>query len=130
MHGEEYREESNTRLIRESVLEAARGNIVDQSGNKLATSTLGYSLELYKTKIETNVLNDTLLKITQILEKNSDAYVDSLPIQVEPFSFTITEESQIQWKKDNKIDENKNAEECFYILKDKYKITNQDNYDT
>lgn len=31
IHGAEYREQSNTRLTRESVLKAARGNILDQS---------------------------------------------------------------------------------------------------
>ena len=130
VHGEEYREQSNTRLTRESTLEAARGNILDQSGNKLASTTLGYSLELYKTKIDTETLNNTLLKITQVLEKNSDAYIDSLPITVEPFNFNINEESQKKWKKDNNIDENKTAEECFYILKEKYKITNENIQET
>lgn len=125
VHGEEYREKSNTRLTRESTLEAARGNILDQSGNKLATTTLGYSLELYKTKIDTQTLNNTLLKITQILEENQDAYIDELPIEIEPFRFTVGEESQIKWKKDNNIEENKTAEESFYILKEKYKITNE-----
>ena len=125
VHGEEYREQSNTRLTRESVQEAARGNISDQSGNKLATTTLGSCLQLYKTKIDTQTLNNTLLKITQILEVNQDAYVDNLPISVEPFSFTISEDAQKEWKKQNKIDENKTAEECFYILKEKYKIENE-----
>ena len=125
VHGEEYREQSNTRLTRESVQEAARGNISDQSGNKLATTTLGSCLQLYKTKIDTQTLNNTLFKITQILEVNQDAYVDNLPISVEPFSFTISEDAQKEWKKQNKIDENKTAEECFYILKEKYKIENE-----
>ena len=125
VHGEEYREESNTRLSRESTLEAARGNILDQSGNKLASTTLGYSLELYKTKIDTQTLNDTLLKITQILEKSGDSYVDTLPITIEPFNFNISEENQKKWKKENNIDENKTAEECFNILKQKYKISNE-----
>ena len=125
VHGEEYREQSNTRLSRESTLEAARGNILDQSGNKLASTTLGYSLELYKTKIDTETLNNTLLKITQILEKNGDSYVDTLTITVEPFNFNISEESQKKWKEENNIDENKTAEECFYILKEKYKISNE-----
>lgn len=87
LKGEEYRNKSNTRLSRESVLEAARGNILDQSGNKLANTTLGYSLELYKTKIDTETLNNTLLKITCVLEKNGDKYQDSLPIKIEPFTF-------------------------------------------
>ena len=130
VHGEEYREQSNTRLSRESILEAARGDILDQSGNKLASTTLGYSLELYKTKIDTETLNNTLLKITQILEKNGDSYVDTLPITIEPFNFNISEESQKKWKTENKIDENKTAEECFYILKQKYKITNENIQET
>ena len=107
------------------MLEAARGNISDQSGNKLATTTLGSSLQLYKTKIDNSTLNKTLLKITQILENNGDAYVDTLPISVEPFAFTINEQAANEWKIQNKIDETKTAEECFYILKEKYKIENE-----
>lgn len=130
VHGEEYREKSNTRLTRESTLEAARGNILDQSGNKLATTQIGYSLELYKTKIDTKTLNNTLLKITQVLEKNGDSYVDTLPITIEPFAFTMKEESQAQWKKDNSIKEEATAEESFYMLKEKYKIENEDLQET
>ena len=125
VHGEEYKEKSNTRLTRESVLEAARGNVLDQTGNKLATTTLGYSLELYKTKIDNETLNNTLLKITQVLEANNDSYIDNFPISVEPFAFKISEEAQKKWKEKNNIDINKTAEECFYIFKDKYKITNE-----
>lgn len=38
VHGEEYREQSNTRLTRESVLKAARGCIKDRTGVDLVTS--------------------------------------------------------------------------------------------
>ena len=103
VQGNEYREQSNTRLSRESVLEAARGDILDQSGNKLATTQLGYRLELYKTKLEDKDLNDSLLKITQVLEANGDSYIDELPIKIEPFEFTIGDESAKTWKKENKI---------------------------
>lgn len=125
VQGKEYREQSNTRLSRESVLEAARGDILDQSGNKLATTQLGYRLELYKTKLEDKDLNDSLLKITQVLEANGDSYIDELPIKIEPFEFTIGDESAKTWKKENKISEEKTAEECFYILKEKYNIENE-----
>lgn len=125
VQGKEYREESNTRLTRESTLVAARGDILDQSGNKLATTSLGYKLELYKTKVDTQILNEALLKIAKLLENNGDAYVDELPIKVEPFAFTIGEEAAKAWKKDNKIEEEKTAEECFMILKEKYAISNE-----
>ena len=125
IHGEEYREQSNTRLTRESTLKAARGNILDQSGNKLASTVAGTNLELYKTKIDTQTLNDTLLKITQVLEKNGDTYLDNLPITINPFAFTMEEENSKSWKKQNNIKEDKSAEECFYILKEKYEISNE-----
>ena len=124
INGAEYREKSNTRLTRETTLEAARGNILDQSGNKLASTALGYSLELYKTKIDNDALNNTLLRITQILESNSDSYIDTFPIKIDPFEFTISEEAQAKFKKENHIEESKTAEECFYIYKEKYKIEN------
>ena len=119
VHGEEYRETSNTRLTRESTLEAARGNIRDQSGNILAGTVSGIDVELYKTKIDTETLNSTLLKFAQLLESNGDKYKDDLPISINPFAFTISEASQSTWKENNNIDQNKTAEECFYILKEK-----------
>lgn len=125
VQGEEYRETSNTRLTRESTLKAARGNLRDQSGNILAGTKSGVDVELYKTKIDTETLNTTLLQFTRILEANGDKYKDELPISINPFSFTISEQSQIEWKKSNNIEEAKTAEECFYILKEKYKIGNE-----
>ena len=45
----------------------------------------------------------------------------------EPFKFTIDdEESQVNWKKENDIKEDATPEQCFYELKEKYKIE-QDN---
>lgn len=124
--GKEYREQSNTRLSRESILQASRGNILDQTGNKLATTKLGNVLNLYKTKIDEQLLNNTLLKIANVLEENADTYIDDLPIKLDPIEFTIDEEAQKKWKKQNNIEEGKTAIECFNILKDKYKITEQD----
>ena len=36
IHGEEYLEESSSRLTRENTIVAARGNILDRNGNVLA----------------------------------------------------------------------------------------------
>lgn len=123
IHGREYLETSNTRLTRESVIKAARGNITDNSGNKLVTTKLGASLELYKTKMETQTLNETILNLIHLLEKNKDTIVDNLPITVNPYGFKQEkEEEQKQWKKEMEIDENATAEEAFKKLKEKYEI--------
>lgn len=124
--GEEYRKESNTRLTRETVLEAARGEILDRTGNKLVTTTMDFSLELYKTKIDNETLNNTLLKIANLLERNDDSYIDNFPIKIDPYVFSIGESEAKSWKKSNNINEEYSAEECFNFLKQKYEITKEE----
>lgn len=126
VNGAKYRQESNTRLTRESTLEAARGDILDRSGNILVTSSQKFNLELYKSKIDTETLNNSILKIVNVLEKYEVSYTDSFPISINPFQFTISDDNLKKWKKNNEIDENATAEEAFYVFKDKYKISNQD----
>ncbi|MCI9016265.1 MAG: penicillin-binding protein 2 [Clostridia bacterium] len=127
IHGAEYRENSNTRLTRETVLKAARGNISDSTGTALVETTTSISLEMYKSKIDNNKLNETILKTIKVLEQNGDKYVDSFPIAINPFEFTQKdEEKEKKWKKSNKIDQNLTAEEVFYKFKEKYKIEEND----
>lgn len=126
VNGAKYRQESNTRLTRESTLEAARGDILDRSGNILVTSSQKFNLELYKSKIDTETLNNSILKIVNVLEKYEVSYTDSFPISINPFQFTISDDNLKKWKKNNEIDENATAEEAFYVFKNKYKISNQD----
>lgn len=126
VNGAKYRQESNTRLTRESTLEAARGDILDRSGNVLVTSSQKFNLELYKSKIDTETLNSSILKIVNVLEKYEVSYTDSFPISINPFQFTISDDNLNKWKKNNEIDENATAEDAFYVFKNKYKISNQD----
>lgn len=127
IHGKEYLETSNTRLTRESTIKAARGDITDSSGNKLVTTKMGFSLELFKTKIGTQTLNTTILNLINLLEKNEDTYINNFPITVNPFAFKQeSEEEQKNWKIENEIDENASAEEAFNILKEKYEIQTND----
>lgn len=121
INGEEYRQISNTRLTREKTITAARGNLLDSSGNKLVSTTMQYNVELYKTKIDNETLNNTLLLIAQTLEENGDKYTDNFPITVEPYAFKDIDISS--WKKSNEIDESYDAEACFNYYKEKYKIS-------
>ena len=126
VHGAEYREQSNTRLTRETTLEAARGSILDRTGNVLASSDMKFALELYKTKIDDETLNNSILGIIQVLEKYGVSYDDSFPININPFTYTIEGEALANWKEDFDLDENISAEEAFYKFKDKYNISNED----
>lgn len=123
VHGEEYRETSNTKLTRESVLKADRGSIKDSSGTMLASVDAQYSIVLYKTKVNNETLNTTILKLLNILSTNGDSYVDNFLIDVNPYRFKLEEEeSQKKWKKANNIDEDATAEEAFNYFKNKYDI--------
>lgn len=126
VHGEEYRQTSNTRLTRETVLKAARGTISERNGNAIVETTMGFSLELYKSKIDTETLNNSILNMIKVLEQNGDKYVDEFPVKVNPFEFISSDEEKIKkWKKSNNVDENATAEEVFYIFKNRYKIENE-----
>ena len=126
VHGAEYREQSNTRLTRETTLEAARGSILDRTGNVLASSDMKFALELYKTKIDDETLNNSILSIIQVLEKYGVSYDDDFPISIDPFQFTIEGETLANWKKAYELDENTSAEEAFYDFKERYEISNTD----
>ena len=126
VHGAEYREESNTRLTRETTLEAARGEVLDRTGTALVTNSTKFSVELYKTKIDDNELNNSILNIVNLLEKYQVEYVDSFPISIDPFQFTISDETLADWKETYELDENASAEEAFYDFKDRYEIENTD----
>ena len=126
VHGNEYREQSNTRLTRESVLEAARGEILDKTGNVLVSSQMCFSLELYKSKIDNQTLNDTILRMINVLEKYGIQYVDNFPIKIDPIEFKISNEELDNWKKANGFTEETTAETAFYSYRDKYKISNSE----
>ena len=127
IHGAEYRETSNSRLTRESVIKAARGSIKDRTGVELVSTDTGYSVEIYSTKVDDTELNNSIKKFIEILESNKDEFVDNLPIEVDPYKFTQdSEESQKSWKIENEMDENLTAEQAFNYLKEKYEITESD----
>lgn len=126
VQGEEYRAKSNTRLTRETTLEAARGSFLDRTGTVIANVTTSAKLELYKTKIDNETLNQSILKMLEVLEKNGDTYYDKLPISINPFAYTFSSESKLaNFKKEYKIPEDADAEVAFHILKEKYEITNE-----
>lgn len=100
IHGAEYRETSNVRLTRESVLKADRGNIKDNTGTLLAGVEAQNTIVLYKTKVSNQILNDTILRLINLLSQNGDKYVDNFLMDVNPYRFKLTEEeSQKKWKK-------------------------------
>ncbi len=125
VHGAEYRETSNTRLSRESTLEATRGDILDRTGNVLATTKTTFNISLYKTKSDDETLNKCILNITNLLSKNKCQYPDNFPINNKK-KYTIKDEELRKWLKNYKLNENAKEEDAINYFIKKYKISNQE----
>lgn len=127
VNGSTYRETSNTRLTRESTLYAARGNILDRNGTAIASNQMTFALELYKTKLENDTLNETILRVINTLEENEDSYIDTFPIKVEPFEFDFSnDERKRTWLKKYELDADVSAETVFNYFKERYEIKKED----
>ena len=124
--GVEYREISNTRLSRESVLEASRGEILDRSGNVLATTTSSFNIELYKTKIDNQSLNNCILSLIDLFEKNGVAYPNNFPINNEVTAFTIGDENLKKWLDTYKLNETSSPQDVINYFIKKYDINVDD----
>lgn len=127
VNGSTYRETSNTRLARESTLYAARGNILDRNGTAIGANQMTFGLELYKTKLENDILNETILRVINTLEENNDTYIDTFPIKIEPFDFDFSnEERRNTWLNKYELNADASAETAFNYFKDRYEIKEQD----
>ena len=125
--GAEYRQLSNTKLSRETTIDATRGSILDRNGTNLVSSEMVFSLEMYKSKADDKSLKSSISLMTRILRDNGDSYVDNFPISINPYEFHFeSEEALAKWKENYKIPEAASAEEAFYLFRDKYNIDSED----
>lgn len=121
VHGEEYLSTANSRLTRETTIKAARGEVLDCNGNLLAGNKIQYSLKIYKSKIDEENLNKSILNTITILENNGDEYNDEFPININPVEYKYkNQDSIIKWLSSNNLDENMSAEQVLNYYIEKY----------
>lgn len=126
VNGASYRQQSENRLVREIKVSAPRGEIYDRYGKLLVTNDTGYSVNLYYTKISKEKLNEVLLKLAQILEKNEDEYNNNFPINFDEMTFNKSEEGAKNWKISNKMSGDATAQDVIEFYKNKYEIQYDD----
>ena len=114
---------ANSRLTRETKIRAARGNILDCNGNVLAGNEIKYSLKIYKSKIDEQNLNTTILNAIFVLEKNGDKYNDDFPININPVSFKYENQERInKWLEENDLADGTTAEQALEYFIDEYSL--------
>ncbi len=124
VHGADYRETSNTRLSRVTTLESARGEILDRSGNVLASNNITYNLELYKTKSDNESLNNCILNLVNLLQEYEESYPDNFPIDTNK-NYTIEGDELTEWLEDYDLEDSTNVDEVIAYFVDYYDITNE-----
>lgn len=106
IHGSDYDEQSQRRLLKERKVSAPRGNIVDRYGVPIAVNRQGFTVQIVDAKLKNDELNDMLLKLVNVFEKNKDTYYKSLNkyLTFNPIAFGPSignSETKIQkWKSD------------------------------
>ena len=80
VHGEEYAARATSTTEYRFNVTAARGDIVDSAGRRIATSTTCYNVELSRLLIGDNDLNETIRSAVEILQANGESWNDTLLI--------------------------------------------------
>ncbi len=102
--GEEYYEQVTHRLNTTFAVKAPRGKITDRYGKPLVTNRLGYSIKFKKTDATETEINDSLLKVINILIECGYEYSDTLPISEYPYGYTFEDENQNGSTEDERSD--------------------------
>lgn len=123
VNGENYREQSEKRMLRTKNITAPRGEIYDRNGVILATNKLSYDVELYKVRVSTKEQNDGILRLVEILNENSDKVYSTFPVNddLNGFNFENIEEEQ-KWKKEMKLDSTLTFDQVIDKYIEKYEL--------
>ncbi len=132
VEGEKYITDSQRKILKEVDVEAPRGKILDRYGVPIAVNRQGYSIYIAKTEITTSEMNDMLLGLWSVLEKNKENHADSFEkfMTFNPIAFNDMSKEQIEkWQTNSdrlnmkKEDVKYDARELFNYLRDeKFKI--------
>ncbi len=128
VNGEDYLTQSKNRLMSSMSIPAPRGEIADRYGRPFVTNKTGFSVEIQKSNISTNELNNIIYNLLVLMDAEGEKYTDSLPISDKPYQYTFDESDS---KKDKiadfleteKLSDNISADKAIAELKDKYDIT-------
>ncbi len=133
INGKEYDDQAQRRLLNERRVVAPRGNIIDKNGVPIAVNRLGFTVQIAKTKLKDNELNEMLLKLVNIFEKNGDSYSRSIGkyLTIAPFAYGPSiKDSQAKidkWKKEMALQEEdiekmSTPEAVFEYMRSKFNI--------
>lgn len=98
INGASYREQAENKIVRTESISASRGEIYDRNGVLLATNKLTYNIEFYRTKVGTDLTNNAIKDLVDILESNGDSVYSTFPINnnLDNFSDEYLEDEELK----------------------------------
>lgn len=111
-------------VYRKATLKAARGDILDSSGRKIAVNRDGYDIVFESAYLNRDNINSLLTKLISLCEQYGCEYVDNLPINKENLSaFTDDEREISKLKKFLGVADYATAQNCYDRLCEKYSLS-------
>jgi penicillin-binding protein 2 len=112
-HGEEFYKKSISNRIKQIETHAKRGDIYDRNGQILATSQIGFAIELNSSVVPTDNFSEIVISIYDFLEKQGEEHLE-FPIFIENGVYKYRfDESIKKWLIDNGYDETWTAQAVF-----------------
>ena len=123
IHGKEYRDKSQRKMLRTEEIIASRGEITDRYGVVLATSKLTHNVVIFKVTSTKEELNTAVLEFVNIMDRNGDKIKTTFPIndKRDGFSFENKEE-ELKWKNDLKIKEEATFDDVINMYAERYSL--------
>lgn len=98
VNGQDALEDFTLKIQKERVIEASRGNIYDRNGKVIAYNELAYNVtieDIFESgKDKNKQINDTIIKVMQILKRNGDKPVGDFNIYLDEnneFQFSVSD---------------------------------------
>ncbi len=135
--GEYYDDLSQRKILSSREIAAPRGKILDRNGVTIASSRIGFIVQIVKTKTDNDRFNDVLLNLIKLFEKNNVSYYKTLSkyLAISPYGFgSYINQSQNRintWIKEIALSSSdaknlKTPQEVFnYLREKKYKISSR-----
>ena len=97
VNGDSFKAKATTTTDYKFTVTAARGNIVDSTGKRIATTSTGYNVVLNKLQMGDQDLDTMLQQIVELLRQNDEKWLDTLlisePDAVGNYTFTDSADS-------------------------------------
>ena len=127
IHGAEYKEKAENRLVRAYPIKAPRGEMLDRFGRPMVTNSMGYYVQIQDVSTDDHALNRTIYNLIKIFEADGMEYFNDFPITPKPYSFDFSdtddpEKALADWKKEQKLERYDTAEAVVDYYLEEYDI--------